>query len=150
MKINERFLRSIEPALIQLQEKIGDDFVVFGSAPLYLLGVVDFNKPINDLDIAIKDKTMIPKEAKEVLFQDNPDQKLYKMQLDNITIDIGSCWRGQETFFYKLFENPIRVGNFKFANLEILEEWKKNMVAKYNREKDKIYLDKIREYKKAA
>jgi len=147
MIINKKFLKIIKPILTQLKNKIGDDFIVFGSVPLYLFGVINFDKSINDLDIAIKDKKVVPREAKEVTFQKNPNQKLYKFKIDNIEIDIGACWKGQESYFYKLFENPIEVEGFKFANLEILEEWKKIMVKKYNREKDKIFLKKIREYK---
>ncbi len=148
MNLNKKFLKYVEPALTQLQKRIGSDFVVFGSAPLYLLSVIDFNKTINDLDIAVKDESLIPKEAEKILFHNNPNQKIYKIKIDNINIDMGSCWKGQEDFFYKLFENPIKVGDFKFANLEVTEEWKKKMIERYNKEKDKIYLDKIRAYRK--
>ncbi len=147
MEINYKFFNKILPVLIQLKEKIGDDFVVFGSAPLYLMGIVDFDKSINDLDIAVLDKSVIPKEAKEVTFQGNSEQKLYKITIDDIEVDMGACWKGQEDYFYKLFEDTIEVEGFKFANLDILEEWKIKMVEKYNREKDKVYLEKIREYK---
>lgn len=147
MIINKKLLKIIKPVLIQLKDKIGDDFIVFGSVPLYLFGVVNFDKSINDLDIAIKNKKVVPKEAKEVTFQKNSNQKLYKFKIDNIEIDMGACWKGQENYFYKLFENPIEVEGFKFVNLEILEEWKKIMVKKYNREKDKFFLKKIVEYK---
>ena len=147
MKINKTFFNEIEPILIQIKEKIGNDFVVFGSAPLYLLGVVDYNKKINDLDIAVKDKGIIPKEAKESTFQKDPDQKLYKIIINNMEIDIGTCWKGQEDYFYKLFEDPIEINGFKFVNLKITEEWKKVMVDKYDREKDKIHVEKIKNYK---
>lgn len=147
MKINENFFNSIKPALVQLREKIGDDFVIFGSAPLYLLGVVDFNCAINDLDIAVRDKSKIPKDAQKVFFQKNPDQDLYKIKINGLYIDIGSCWKGQEDYFYKLFENPIIVEGFNFVNLDILEEWKEITAKKYHREKDLMYLKKIKEYK---
>ena len=145
--INEYFFNSIKPILIKLKDKIGEDFVVFGSAPLYLIGVVNYDKPINDLDIAVKDKNVIPKETKEVIFQKNPNQKLYKIKINNIEVDIGGCWKGQESYFYKLFDNPIIVEGFKFVNLDMLKEWKERMVKEYNREKDKIYLEKIKKYK---
>ena len=147
MEINEKFFNTIYPVLNKLKERIAEDFVVFGSAPLYLIGVVSFDKPINDLDIALKDKNAIPKDAKEVTFQKNKNQKLYKLIIKGIKVDMGTCWKGQEDYFYRLFENPILVKGFKFANLEILEEWKEKMIKEYNREKDKIYLEKIKKFK---
>jgi len=33
------------------------------------------------------------------------------------------------------------------VNLDTIEEWKKEMVEKYSREKDKKYLQKIKEFK---
>ncbi len=150
MHINNEFFTSIQPALIKIRERVGSDFVVFGSAPLYLLGVVDFTGHINDLDLAVKDISVIPKEAKEVFFQDDPNQKLYKINIGNIEVDIGGCWPGQEDYFFGLFDNPIDVEGFKFANLEILEKWKRIMVAKYDREKDQNYLQKITEYRKST
>ncbi len=61
-------------------------------------------------------------------------------------IDIASVWLGQEDSFRKIFINPIIVDGFKFANLEIVEEWKNEMVIKYNRKKDENYLKKIKQY----
>jgi hypothetical protein len=149
MNINHKFFEAVEPVLKELKQKIGDDSIIFGSSPLYLLGVLPFNdlKDLNDLDVAIKDVTRVPEEAKQVTFHGNPDQKLYKLIINGIEVDIGGIWPGQEDYFYKLFENPIIVGGFKFANLEICEEWKVKMIKKYNRQKDKEYLEKIRIYK---
>ncbi|PLX27230.1 hypothetical protein C0583_04300 [Candidatus Parcubacteria bacterium] len=147
MYINKKFFNTIKPILNRLEDKIGNDFIVFGSAPLYLIGIVDFNKNINDLDVAIKEKNKIPKEANEVTFQGDPNQKLYKLKINNIEVDIGTCWPGQENYFYKLFNNHIVVDGFKFANLDVCEEWKERMVKKYNREKDKKYLIKIKKYR---
>lgn len=150
IQINKDFFSVIEPILIKLKNKLGRKFIIFGSAPLYLLGVVEFNgnKGINDLDVVVEDASVIPKEAKQVTFQKDANQKLYKLRIDNINIDIGYCWPGQEKFFYKLFKNPIIVNGFSFANLEIMEKWKILMVRKYNREKDKNYLVAIASYKK--
>lgn len=148
MNINQDFFNYIKPYLIKLQEKIGPDFVVFGSAPLYLLGVVEFNEKINDLDISVKDLSLIPKEAKEVTFQKNQNQKFYKIIIDDIEIDIASLWPGCEYFFNRIHHNPFTIESYKFANLDIVEEWKKEMVQKYNRQKDKEYLQKINEFRK--
>ncbi len=68
MKINQEFFNYIKPYLIKFREKIGDDFVVFGSAPLYLLGVVKFDGEINDLDISVKDLLKITNDFEEVTF----------------------------------------------------------------------------------
>ncbi len=149
MNINKRFFNSIKPILIKLKKRIGNEFVIFGSAPLYLLGILKFKdlKNFNDIDIAIKDILIIPKEAETVMFQNNPNQKFYKIKIDNINIDIGPGWPGEERFFSKLFRNPINIEGFKFVNLDTTEEWKEYMYKKYNREKDKKYLEKIKKYK---
>jgi hypothetical protein len=147
MNINQDFFNYIEPYLIKLREKIGDDFTVFGSAPLYLLGVVEFNGKINDLDINIKDSAIIPSEAQEVTFHKNQDQKFYKIFIDDFEIDIGISWPGYGDFMEKIRSNPVVINGFKFANLDIVEEWKKEMVKRYDRQKDKDYLKKIAEFR---
>ena len=148
MNINQKFFNSIRPVLDELERKIGDEFVVFGSAPLYLLGILSFNNldELNDLDIAVKDTSRIPKDARQVTFHGNPDQKLYKITINGVEVDIGGVWPGQENYFYKLFENPIVIEGFKFANLDICKEWKERMIRQYDRQKDKEYLTKINEY----
>lgn len=143
MKINQEFFDYIKPYLLKIQEKIGDDFVVFGSAPLYLLGIVEFAGKINDLDISVKNSQDIPHDAEVVTFQKDQNQKFYKIRVDNMEIDMASAWTGQEHFFDKIHSNPIVVEGFKFANLEVVREWKEEMVKKYNRAKDQEYLDKI-------
>lgn len=147
MNINQNFYNYIKPYLTKLQDKIGNDFVVFGSAPLYLLGVVDFNGRINDLDVFIKDISIVPDDAIPVTFHKNQEQKLYKIVIDNLEVDMGSYWPGYDNILKDIFLNPIEVDGFKFANLEAVENWKREMVIKYNRQKDKDYLVKIREYK---
>ena len=148
MEIDYIFFNKIKPILTKLKNKIGDDFIIFGSATLYLLKVVDYNENINDIDIAVKNKNIIPKDAKKVLFRNDPNQELYKLTIDNIKVDIGSVWKGQEDYFHKLFDSPIEVDGFKFVNLKTLEEWKEKTFKKYGREKDGKYLEKIQEYKK--
>ncbi len=147
MTINQKFLGRVEQVLGELKEKLKSDFVVFGSAPLYLLGVLEFKEDFNDLDIAIRDLSFVPKDAKQVCFRGDPNQKLYKIKIKDIFVDIGSAWPGQEEIFEKIFTNPIVVKGFKFANLDVCEEWKESIVKKYGREKDKIHLQKIKEYK---
>ncbi len=56
MKINQKFYNDIKPILLQLRNKVGNDFIVFGSTPLFLLGVVEYKEKINDIDIALEDK----------------------------------------------------------------------------------------------
>lgn len=147
--MNQEFFNRIKPILVELKEKMPTDFVVFGSAPLYLLGVVEFSNDsvLNDLDIALKDLSVIPLDAKEVLFRQDPNQKLYKINIQGINVDMGSAWPGQDTIFEKIFTNPIIVDNFKFANLDICQEWRELIVKKYGREKDIIYLDKIKQFR---
>lgn len=147
MNINQDFFSYLKPYLIKLQEKIGADFVVFGSAPLYLLSVVEFNGKINDLDISVKDISVIPDYAEKVTFQKNQNQIFYKIVIDDMEIDIASLWPGGDYFFNKVYSNPIIIDNFKFANLDIVEDWKKEMVKKYGRQKDKEYLKKIKEFR---
>ena len=144
---NQDFFNYIKPYLIKLREKIGDDFIVFGSAPLYLLGVVEFIGTIHDLDITTKDYSLIPKDAREVVFQKDPNQKLYKIFIDEMEIDIGVSWLGYEDFFKRIFADPIIVEGFKFANLDVVEEWKKTTFEKYGRPKDGVYLDKIKKFR---
>ncbi len=150
MEINQAFFKDIEPVLNRLKELIGEGFVVFGSAPLYLLGIVAYNHPINDIDIAVNDSSCIPPDARIVTFQKNPKHIFYKLLINDVEVDIGTCWEGQEDFFYRLFKSPIEIEGFKFVNLGMVEEWKTKMVQEFNREKDRIYLEKIREYKKTG
>lgn len=150
MEINKKFFNYIKPLLIKLQEKIGDDFVVFGSAPLYLLGVVKFDGKINDLDISIKNNKNIPEDAQIVTFHKDQNQKFYKIMIDDMEVDMASLWSGQEYFFNKIHTNPIIIEGFKFANLEVVKEWKMEMVKKYNRLKDKEYLEKIEDFQNSS
>jgi hypothetical protein len=147
MNINQDFYNYIKPYLIKLRDKIGNDFVVFGSTPLYLLRVVDFNGCINDLDVFIEDISIIPKDAVPVTFHKSQEQKLYKIVIDDLEVDIGSYWPGYNDILKDISLNPVEVEGFKFANLEAVENWKKEMVKRYNRQKDKDYLIKIKEFK---
>lgn len=147
MYIDKNFFNTIKPVLLKLRKEINDEFIIFGSTPLYLLGILEFKKnKFNDLDIMVKNKSSIPPEAKEVTFQKNQNQKLYKLIIDNIKIDIGSLWPGQKKYFYKFFKDPIIIDNLKFANLNIIKEWKEMMIKKYSRQKDKNHLKKIKKY----
>lgn len=150
MEINNEFYNAIKPTLIKLREKIGNEFVIFGSTPLYLIGVLEFKglEQFNDLDIAIKEKSLIPPEAKKVTFQGNQNNNFYKITIDNINIDVGTYWPGQKKYFNKFFINPIIIDGFKFVNLSTIKEWKTLMVEQFNRKKDKKYLEKIQGYKK--
>jgi hypothetical protein len=150
MKINQEFFNYIKPYLVKIQAKIGGDFVVFGSAPLYLLGIVEFDGKINDLDISIKNSDDIPKDAQIVTFHKDQNQKFYKIIIDDMEIDMASLWPGQEYFFNKIHTNPIIVEEFKFANLEVVKEWKMEMVKKYDRLKDREYLRKIEDFQNSS
>ena len=150
MKVNQEFFNYIRPYLAKIQAKIGGDFVVFGSAPLYLLGIVEFDGKINDLDVSIKNSDDIPKDAQIVTFHKDQNQKFYKIMIDDIGVDMASLWPGQEYFFNKIHTNPIIVEEFKFANLEVVKEWKMEMVKKYNRLKDKEYLEKIKDFRNSS
>ena len=79
-------------------------------------------------------------------FHKDPNQKFYKIKIDNIEVDMAALWPGQEHFFNKIHANPILIEGFKFANLEVVKEWKMEMVKKYNRLKDKEYLEKINSF----
>jgi hypothetical protein len=148
MFINQEFFEKIKPVLAELKEKLKSDFVVFGSGPLYLLGVLEFNKDsmLNDLDIALRDLSVVPKDAQEVHFRKDVNQKLYKINIRGINVDMGGAWPGQEEIFEKIFTDPVVVEGFKFANLDICLEWRELIVKKYGREKDVIYLEKIKQF----
>ncbi len=149
MEINQKFFRRIEPVLEELREKLKTDFVVFGSGPLYLFGILEFNDQsvLNDLDIAIKEESVVPKEAQTVYFRKDPNQKLFKINIQDVNVDMGAAWPGQEEIFEKIFKDPVVIKGFNFANLDICQEWRELIVKKYGREKDIIYLKKIKEYK---
>jgi len=147
MEINQKFFDKIEPVLEELEKKLKSEFVVFGSGPLYLLGVLELKEDFNDLDIAVRNTSAIVKEAKEVYFAGDLNQKLYKININGINVDIGSVWPGQEEIFGKLFENPIVVKGFKFVNLDNCQKWKEWTVKKYDREKDRRHLEKIKEFR---
>lgn len=149
MEINKLFFEKIKPVLVELKNKLKTDFVVFGSGPLYLLGVLDFNKDsvLNDLDIALRDLLAIPPGAQEVHFRKDLNQKLFKINIQGINVDMGSAWPGQEEIFEKIFTNPVVLEGFKFANLDICLEWRELIVKKYGREKDIIYLEKFKQFK---
>lgn len=147
MNINQSFYDYIKPYLIKLREKIGNDFIIFGSAPLYLYGVVDFKGFINDLDIFIEDISIVPKDAIPVTFHKDQQQKLYKIIIDDLEVDIGSYWPGYGNILKNIFSNSTQIDGFKFASLDGVEQWKTEMVKKYNRQKDKDYLIKIQSFR---
>lgn len=60
----------------------------------------------------------------------------------------GSYWPEYNDILKDIFLNPVEVDGFKFANLKAVENWKREMLRKYNRQKDKDYLIKIQEFKK--
>lgn len=150
MNINQDFFNYIRPYLIKLRDKIGDDFVVFGSAPLYLFGVVEFQGKINDLDVSVKDWASIPAETEVVTFHKDPNQKFCKIRIDDMEIDIASLWPGCDHFFNEIHNKPVIIDGYKFANLDIVEEWKREMVKRYDRQKDKDYLQKIQDFRKKS
>lgn len=150
MKINHQFYNYLKPYLLKLQEKVGEDFVVFGSAPLYLLGVVPFSGNINDLDVNLKNESQIPADAVAVTFHKNVEQKLYKIVIDDLEIDMGVNWPGYGDFFSRISHDPIVIDGFKFANLDMVEEWKSEMVSMHDRQKYKDYLEAIHKYKKSV
>ena len=147
MPLNQSFLDFIKPYLTKIRDKVGDDFVVFGSAPLYLLGVVEFKDKINDLDISLRNPASVPADAAAVTFHKDQNQKFYKMIIDGLEVDMASLWPGQEYFFNKIHDTAFSVDGFKFASLDVVEEWKQEMIRKYDRQKDKDYLRQIQEFR---
>lgn len=150
MQINRKFWEALSPALSELKRKINCDFVIFGSAPLYLWGVLPFEKAadLNDLDIAVGDDFMPEGEMREVLFHNDPRQKLYKISIRGINVDIGAAWPGREKIYEKIFNSAVEVEGFKFASLDVVREWKEMMIEEYGREKDRNHLAEIREYQR--
>jgi hypothetical protein len=146
-QINRDFYNYLKPYLVKLRQLIGDDWIVFGSAPLYLLGVVEFAGKVNDLDVNLRDVLRIPVDAQVVTFQGNKEQRFHKIFIDDLEVDIGTAWPGFGGYMENIYEDPIVVDGFKFANLDIVEQWKEEMVRRYDRKKDKDYLVKINEYK---
>lgn len=148
MEINRKFLKSIRPILKELKERLSCDFVVFGSAPLYLAGVLDFGgrKDLNDLDIVLRDEAFIPEDAERVLFHNDPRQAIYKLKVKGVPVDMGAPWPGRKRIHKRIFKDPIIVEGFKFANLEVVRQWKELMVKEYDRDKDRTFLKKMKEY----
>lgn len=151
MEINRKFLEAITPALIELETKIGKDFVVFGSAPLYLFGVLEFDglDVLNDLDVAAGGSFMATPDMEKVLFHDNSHQPLYKIRLGGLGIDIGPVWPGREAFYARIFRDASEAGGFRFASLETVREWKELMVKEYGRQKNRDYLERLEAFQKA-
>jgi len=145
MEINREFLRAVNPALEELRARIGVDFVVFGSAPLYLFGVLEFAglETLHDLDVAVGAGFAPTPDMEKVWFHDDPRQPLYKLRLSRLTADIGPAWPGREAIYARIFREAIEAGGFRFANLAITREWKDLMVKEYGREKDRLYLEKL-------
>lgn len=141
------FFEYLQPYLLKLKERVGDNFVVFGSAPLYLYGIVKFDGKINDLDISLKDTKDIPNDAQIVTFHKDKNQLFYKITINDLNIDMCSLWSGYEYYFNKIHSDPVVINGFKFANIDIIREWKELMVNKYNRQKDIDYLEKINNFK---
>lgn len=150
MQINRKVWEALSPALSELKRKINCDFVVFGSASLYLWGVLPFEiaADLNDLDIAVGDDFVPFGEMREVLFHNDPRQKLYKISTQGINIDIGAAWPGREKIYEKIFNSAVEVEGFKFAGLDVVREWKEMMIEEYGREKDRNHLARIQEYQR--
>ena len=96
----------------------------------------------------IKNEQNIPGDAERVTFQKDQDKYFYKIKINDFQIDLAPAWKGHEKQFETIFKNPVVVDGFKFANLDVVENWKKEMVKKYHRQKDADYLEKIQEYRR--
>jgi hypothetical protein len=146
MKINQEFFDFIEPALKSLKEKTCGDFIVFGSAVMYLLGILEFKKEgfFHDLDIMLKNQSNIPKEAALTYYQGDKNRKLYRIYLEGFEIDIGGQWPETKEFFERSFDDPLIINGYKFISLDKLQEWKEMMA----RPKDLKHVEKIKEFKK--
>ncbi len=148
MNINYNYFNAIKPVLEKLNNLLEGDWVLFGSTTLYLLGILDFEglDNIHDLDVVLDGQLSEKTEAETVYFENDPDKKLYKLKVANIEIDVGTLWPGEEYWFNLAFKDPIVVKNFKFANLDSVLEWKKEIVRCHGREKDKKYVCLIEKY----
>ena len=148
MEINQNYFKAIKPVLEKLKSKVEGEFVVFGSSPLYLLGILEFEGlgKIHDLDVVLDGSLKEGVEAREVHFENDPKQKLYKVNIDGLNVDIGTRWPGYEAWFGKIFRDPMVVDGFKFANLQVVLEYKEMNVRRYNRKKDREAVARIKEH----
>lgn len=148
VKINRNYFDAIKPILEKLGDRVDGEFVVFGSAPLYLLGILEFKglDKIHDLDVTL-DGSLGRKDGFRVVhFENDPNKPLYKITINGVDVDVGTKWPGHEDWFKRVFSDPIIVDGFKFANLQTVLDFKKMNIAKYNREKDKDVVARIEEY----
>lgn len=148
MKINRDYFDAIKPILEKLKDQVDGEFVLFGSASLYLLGILEFKglDKIHDLDVTL-DGSLRRKDGVQVVhFEDDPNKPLYKITINGVNIDIGTKWLGQDAWFRKVFSDPIVVDGFKFANLQAVLDFKRMNVSKYNRGKDKDAVARIEKY----
>ncbi|MEA2020574.1 MAG: hypothetical protein U9M98_02540 [Patescibacteria group bacterium] len=148
MKINWDYFEKIKPILRKLCRKVEGDFVVFGSAPLYLFGALKFEGlgNMHDLDILLDGHVKNSAIEKTVYFENDKNQKLYKLSIDGVNIDVGTLWPGHEEWFEKVFENSQEINGYKFASLETVLEWKKRNIKKYDRKKDKEAIARIKKF----
>ncbi len=101
---------------------------------------------MHDLDILLDGSVREDMVEKIACFENDRDQKLYKVSIDGVDIDVGTLWPRHEEWFRKIFESAWEVGGYKFASLETVLEWKEKNVEKYAREKDMRALEKIEEF----
>ena len=152
MEINREFFEAIRPVLAKLRSRIAGDFVVFGSAPLYLYGVRPFNSldDLHDLDVFVAGEIVDEEGARVVLFENDPDKKLYKFVIDGVEVDCGGLWAGHETWIQLILADPVEIGGYKFASLDTTLAWKRLMVEKFDRGKDRQAVSEIEDFLSAA
>lgn len=148
MPIDQDFVNAIKPIVTKLRNLVVGDFVLFGSAPLYLLGIRKFEGlgKMHDLDVTLDGHLKDENIAQVVYFENDPEQVLKKVTIDGFAVDLGCHWPGDDAYFNKIFDRPIISDGIKFANIDTVLEVKRNYAVKYNREKDRKAVAAIEEY----
>ena len=118
MKINQEFFDFIEPALKEIKEQTNDDYMIFGSIIMYLLGILKFDKNgfFHDIDVMVKEESSIPEGAVMIYFQGNKEWRLYKKFMAGFEVDFGGIWPDTDTedFFKRALNETEEINGYKF------------------------------------
>ena len=146
MKINQNFFDYIEPVLKNIKRETKGDYMIFGSAILYLFDILEFKEEdFHDIDVMVKSESSIPKEAKLFYFQNDKDKRLFKYFIGDFEVDFGGIWPETEGFFRRALDNTIEINGYRFVSLKMLQEWKEMI----GREKDLLHVEKIKEFRRS-
>lgn len=119
-----------------------DDFAIFGSGPMFAVGIRPIDE-LDDIDIIANEKAWVQfQNYGDVVVDETKDWGQEKIYLQDGQIEIFNDWGPSAYDVNDLINNSMVVDNLRFIQLETVIVWKKEM----GREKDLRHIEMIQKY----